>query len=258
MANAHYHPQTTTAIIPDNNSEFSVEFGAENQDQLAHTVPYEAQGSAGEPELRRKRSNEESLLHDEGEEETREGAHMYDTPYVNSGARSQQLHDCSDQQTSREYTHHSHSIDETLQNTQPESVPPVTQESQQQRREPAAHAVNQNTAAVTVTLTFEDGSDLHNIPGFQDPELKGEDGDDDGRLRLNVPPDIYSSQVLSTVVNDEEGEGTGYRREGEEYGTETAASKGMGNGSEIPSSHGIDIILNTGKISIVVNYKTIL
>lgn len=249
MTNAHYHCQATTAIVPDDSSEFSAELGqaVENQEQLSHPVPYEG-GSAGEPELRRKRSIEESLLQ-EGEGETRERAHVYDTPYENSRARSQQLRSSSDQQTSREYTHHSHSINDTLQNTQPESVPTVTQESQQQRREAAAHAVNQNTAAVTVTPTFEDGSDLHSIPGFQDPELRGDDGDDDGRLRLNAPPDIYSSQVLSTVVNEEEGEGSGYRQEGEEYGTETAVGTGMGNGSEIPLSHGIDIILNTGKIS---------
>ena len=243
MTNAHYHHQATTALIPeaDDNSECSMQLDAENQECAA---PYE--GSAGEQELRI-RSNEESPHEiSEGEGELRGGAHMYDTPYENRGAISQQ--------TSREYTHHSHSIDETFQNDQPESVSTVVQESQQQGKKTAAQAVNKNTAAVTVTLTFEDDSDLHDIPGFQDPELKGEDGND-GTLRVNVPPDIYSSQILSTVVNDEEEEGYSCRLEGEEYGTETAADMGMGNGSEVPSSHGIDIILNTGKVSTVASYK---
>ena len=84
--------------------------------------------------------------------------------------------------------------------------------------------------------------------------MKGEDGNND-TLRVNAPPDIYSSQILSTVVNDEEEGGYSCRLEGEEYGTETAANMGMGNGTEVPSSHGIDIILNTGKVSTVANYK---
>ena len=247
VTNAHYRHQTTTAIIPDDNSKSSMESDAVNQEQQAHAVPYEG---SREPELRRMRSNDESL-HEvtEGEgDETGGRAQMYDTPYENSGDVSQQHQSSSGQQITREYTHHSHSIDETFQNNQLESVSTVTQESQQQRRETAAHAVDKNSAAVVVTLAFEDGSDLHNIPGFQDPELKGEDGDD-GRLRVNAPPDIYSSQILSTVVNNEEEGGYGYRVEGEEYGMEIA------NRSEIPSSNGIDIILNTGKDRTVANYE---
>ena len=237
VTNAHYHRQATTAIIPDDNSEASMESGAVNQ------------------EPGRISSNEEISLHEitakrEGEGEIGLEAHMYDTPYKNSMAMNQQHQSgSSDQQTSsREYTHRSHSVDETCQNNQPETVSTVSQESQQQRRDTAAHAVNKNAAAVTVALTFEDGSDLHIIPGFHDPELKGENCDD-SRLRVTAPPDIYSSQILSTVVNDEEDEGNGCRVEGEEYGTETVANMGMGNGSEVPSNHGIDIILSTGKES---------
>ena len=249
MTNAHYRRQATTATIQDDNFESSMESDVVNQEQQAHAVPHEG---SREPELGRVRSNDESeSLHEvtEGEgNETRERAHMYHTPYENSGAVSQQHQGSSGQQTTREYTHHSHSIDETFQNNQLESVSTGAQESQQQWRETAAHAVDKNAAAVTVTLTFEDGSDLHNIPGFQDPELKGEDGDD-GRLRVNAPPDIYSSQILSTVVNDEEEGG---------YGIEIATSMEMGNGSEIPSNHGIDIIFNTGKDRTVAYYEVIL
>lgn len=206
--------------------------------QQAQGVPY-SDGS-GEPEPRRGGSNDESLhevIEGEGDGTGGAGAHMYDAPYENSGP-SQQHQSFSDQPetSSRElYTHHSHSIDETFQNNQPEIVSTVTEESQQRRRETAA--VNENAAAVTVTLTFEDGSNLHDIPGFQDPELKGED-EDGGGLWVSSPPNIYSSQILSTVVNDEQEGG---------YGTETAIRMEMGNGSEIPPSHGIDIIFNTGK-----------
>ena len=239
VTNAHYRRRVSTAITPDDNSKSSMESDAVNQEQQAQVVPHDG---SGEPEMRRVGSNDESLhAVTEGEgDETGGGAHMYDTPYENRGA-SQQYRGSSD---NREYTHPSHSIDETFQNNQPESVSTVTEESQQWRRQTAA--VSKNAAAVTVTLTFEDGSNLHDIPGFQDPELKGED-EGDGGLRVNAPPDIYNSQILSTVVNDEEEGGYGYRVEGEESGIETATSMGMGSGSEIPSSHGRDIILNTGK-----------
>ena len=99
-----------------------------DQEQQAHAVPYKG---SGEPELRRVRSNDESL-HEvtEGEgDETGGGAHMYDTPYENSGAMNQQHQGSSGQQTSREFIHHSHSVNETFQNSQPESVSTVTQES---------------------------------------------------------------------------------------------------------------------------------
>lgn len=37
------------------------------------------------------------------------------------------------------------------------------------------------------------------IPGFKDPEILGDDGQDLEKLHIQLPPDIYSSQILSTV-----------------------------------------------------------
>ena len=226
-------------MIPEDNSESSrsVEL---NEEEQVQAVPCD---ESGEQELRRirSRSNNESLQEITEREELGGGMHMYNTPFENT--RTSQQHQSSNSQLENTC---SHSIGGNLQNNQSESVSTVTRESQQTTE---TAAVNQN-AVVTVSLTFEDGSNLHDIPGFQDPELKGED-EDEGRLRVNAPPNIYSSQILSIAVNDQDEGGYGYQEEREEYGTETMPSMGMDNESEIPSSQDMHIILNTGKDSFV-------
>ena len=44
---------------------------------------------------------------------------------------------------------------------------------------------------------------LSDIPGFKDPEIMGE-SDSLEKLKINLPPDIYSSQILSTVRSPEQ------------------------------------------------------
>ena len=41
------------------------------------------------------------------------------------------------------------------------------------------------------------------IPGFRDPEILGGSSDSLERLRLDLPPDIYNSQILTTVRSPE-------------------------------------------------------
>ena len=57
----------------------------------------------------------------------------------------------------------------------------------------------------------EGGASPHNpfmsalgvVPGFKDPEILGGSTDSLERLRINLPPDIYSSQILTTVRTPE-------------------------------------------------------
>ena len=188
--------------------------------------------------------------------------HVCDTLYENARAiqQQQQSESSGHQHTGKsgEYIH-SHSTDKSFQNNQFENVSTITQESHQESwGETAAAATVTQTYAATVTLTFEDGSNLHDVPEFQDPELRG-DEEDGGRLRVNAPPNIYSSQILSTVVSDEDKVGCGYSKpEAKEHGTETVANYNMGmdTGSEIATSHGsVDIILKYGKTISKTSYK---
>jgi hypothetical protein len=70
-----------------------------------------------------------------------------------------------------------------------------------------------------------------NVPGYHDPEILGGSSDSLERLRIDLPPDIYSSQILSTVkspewecVEDEEGEGEGAKHSAFRIITETSQS----------------------------------
>ena len=47
-------------------------------------------------------------------------------------------------------------------------------------------------------------SPLGDVPGFKDPEIMGADSDSLEQLKINLPPDIYSSQILSTVKSPEQ------------------------------------------------------
>lgn len=46
-------------------------------------------------------------------------------------------------------------------------------------------------------------SPLGDVPGFKDPEILGGGSDSLEKLQINLPPDIYSSQILSTVKSHE-------------------------------------------------------
>ena len=229
-------------ITPEDISESAVELSMVNQEQEG---PNEG---LGDPE-RSVRFDEEDLQESmEVEHFSEEEAHTYDTPFDNTRIYPQHQ-DSSDQQTIIGDTL-AHTVQENHHNNQLENVLPVIEESQQNTAAATSSLATKN-APVTVTLTFEDGSHLHDVPGFQDPELREED-EEDGRLHVNAPPNIYSSQILSTVVNDQDEGGDGYEvggggRYSDQDGTETI-DLGMGIESDFSSRHrSMDILLSTGK-----------
>lgn len=54
-------------------------------------------------------------------------------------------------------------------------------------------------AAANILPTNPFTSPLSDVPGFKDPEILGDSTDSLERLKINLPPDIYSSQILRTV-----------------------------------------------------------
>lgn len=107
------------------------------------------------------------------------------------------------------------STHENVQNSRSVKFSPDIQQSQQNMETAAGNSATvKNDSAVTISLTLEDGSHLHDIPGFHDPELKADDEICSG-LHVNAPPTIYSSQILSTVIDNQDG----YEEETERYGT---------------------------------------
>ncbi len=77
---------------------------------------------------------------------------------------------------------------------------------------------------------------LSEIPGFKDPEIMGGSSDSLEQLKINLPPDIYSSQILRTVSSPEQDEASGDDRgsgEGDRMDTEYEDSSTGGRGMVI-------------------------
>ena len=95
---------------------------------------------------------------------------------------------------------------------QPLSIHQVRTPSQQQRAQSAT-------------------SPLGDIPGFNDPEIMG-GSDSLEKLKINLPPDIYSSQILRTVRSPEQaGDSDRGTRDGDEEDLEFEESGSGGGGS---------------------------
>lgn len=123
---------------------------------------------------------------------------------------------------------------------QPLSIHQVRTPSQQQRAQSAT-------------------SPLGDIPGFNDPEILG-GSDSLEKLKINLPPDIYSSQILRTVKSPEQAgdseRGTGDGDEEDPEFEESGSGRGGGGGMVItqckqsaPSSDNL-ISLQPGEMTI--------
>lgn len=228
MVNTEHHNQILEAYIPDNRSGSPTEANAMDQEIESNVdgsgVPCT---SESRETVRSSRVSEEGLEDEIDESGDSDGeSHMYDTPF-DGGAMSQQQQSSTCRQTVAAEGTCYNSIQQQFQNNQLESLSQDHEESQS-TRETVAGTENTTEEAnpdVTVTINFDDGSHFfHDIPGFHDPELKEDDADNNG-LHVIVPPNIYSSQILSTVTHDQDeepAEGT-Y----EHNGTETTGITGM-------------------------------
>lgn len=230
VANVHYRVKETGSTIPEATSSESsmAEVTIVNQEEGVDAIP--SAGGSIEPETSL-RSVEEDIQ-EAAEEESDSGgeAHVYDTPFVNIS----QQHLISNSQQNITNSMCDNSTREYFQNSLSESFSLDIQESQQDIETAAGNSVL-DQPAVTITLTFEDESHVQDIPGFHDPELKGVD-EESGGLCVTVPPNIYSSQILSTVTENQDD----CQEETETCGTETA-----GMGIEIGSE--IHTYMNIGK-----------
>lgn len=83
--------------------------------------------------------------------------------------------------------------DDGLDNSSTSTLPQVSIHQVHSPRQEAS-----TPASKLSTSNLSDG-----IPGFCDPEILGGDNDSLEQLRIDLPPDIYSSQILSTVKSPE-------------------------------------------------------
>ena len=204
-----------------------------NQDEeVVHSAHQAtAAGSRSGGTERSLRLSEEVTSEGIEEESASEGeAHMYDVPFENSVVSDQHQSTSSRQNMTDGVS--DNSIRQDFHNNQLESHSLDVRESQQDRESAVGNdATDLTNPSVTVTVTIEDDSHLNDIPAFHDPELRDDDENNNG-LCVNAPPTIYSSQILSTVVHDQE-EAEGYNQ----HGTETPRDMGTGTESSAVPPH---------------------
>lgn len=236
MANVHYHKRSAGASIPDDRSVTPMEASEEPPHEIICTI----RSREDETRMRSRTNESERVI----EVENDRGGHMYDIPFDGDTLDSQQhlINSTSDRQNIVESSR-SDSTNETIQNNRVESLSPSTRESKQNKMPVITGnaGITGTSTAATVIPTLADDSQLLDIPGFQDPELQGENSDGNG-LCVSAPPNIYSSQILTNdrdniceLVLDEQSTQHVYRAE------LTTSSMGI-VGSDVT-----DVTLNTGK-----------
>lgn len=188
----------------------SIEVNNTNQEEQINVIIHETSSTQPETRLRSGEADTQPAVEEDNGSEGE--VHTSNPTFVNTS----QEHLMSNSQQNIAESICDNSTCENGQTSSSVCFPPDILLQSQHNMETTAAAnsatVKMNSAAIN-TLTFEDDSHLHDIPGFQDPELKGDDEICSG-LHVTAPPNIYSSQILSTAINNQgwyEGETESYR-----------------------------------------------
>ena len=213
------------------------EIAGNQGEELVHSVHQVAVSRSVGTERNLRLSEEEPSEEIEEEIESEGEAHMYDVPFDHIVVSQQ--HQSTNSRQNMTDGISDNSIRQGYHNNQPECLSLDMQESQQERETAVGnYATSSMNPSVTVTVAFEEDSHLRDIPGFHDPELRGDDEHDNNGLCVNIPPTIYSSQILTTVVHDNEEED--YNQHG--MGTPDI---GIGTESTVLSPHQLEGTLYT-------------
>ena len=205
MTNVHYYDRRAAASIPDDRSITPMEVSEEPPHEIVCTITSIEEGARVRIRID-ERDVEPATEASNGTEREETRQRMYDSS-VSPGAditpTCQQHQNHGSQQNITESSSCDNTAHETFQNRPFESFSTSTQESQQTKIPThTGNAVNTNRSALALKPTFRDDSQLLDIPGFHDPELHG-DSDDPKGLCVSAPPDIYNSQILSTVYTED-------------------------------------------------------
>ena len=217
VTNVHYYNRRAAASIPDDRSITPMEASEEPPHEIVRTIMSVEEGTRARVRINEREIEPatEAASNNTEREETRQYMCHSSVPPVADITPTGQQHQSRMSQQNTTESLCDNSTHETFQNRSSESFSTSTQESQQTKIPTnTGNNVNMKSSALAMKPTFRDDSQLLDIPGFHDPELQG-DSDDPKGLCVSAPPNIYNSQILSTVYPEDD-HGSDGEQEGEE------------------------------------------